>query len=362
MADLVVAGAGMAGLVAAAEARRLGAEPVVLEKLDEAGGSMRLSSGVIWRHRDFDRFRLECPAGDERLQRTLFDRLDADLRWLERLGAPVADRDTGNALTTGVRFEAAGLTEALVRAAGGLGADGSAGVLCRRPLLEPSDDAPLVLATGGFAASRDLLREHVTPEAEHVLLRTAPGSTGDGLRIGLDAGAAAGPGLEQVYARAMPAPPARVRPEDFVRLSQLYARHAEVVNERGESFGTATWSEIDVAQWEARQPRARAWMRVPQERLEERVRDRTVGDMVKAATSAGAPVRREPEHVTVETVAGVTTTLGGLRVDEHARAAPGVFACGADAGGIATGGYASGLAAALVFGRIAARAALGEAP
>jgi succinate dehydrogenase/fumarate reductase flavoprotein subunit len=49
-------------------------------------------------------------------------------------------------------------------------------------------------------------------------------------------------------------------------------------------------------------------------------------------------------------------------VDANARAAPGVFACGADAGGIATGGYASGLAAALVFGRIAARAALGESP
>jgi hypothetical protein len=37
-----------------------------------------------------------------------------------------------------------------------------------------------------------------------------------------------------------------------------------------------------------------------------------------------------------------------------------VYACGADAGGIATGGYASGLAAALVFGRIAARQALAE--
>jgi hypothetical protein len=36
-----------------------------------------------------------------------------------------------------------------------------------------------------------------------------------------------------------------------------------------------------------------------------------------------------------------------------------VFACGADAGGIATGGYASGLAAALVFGRIAADTAVG---
>jgi succinate dehydrogenase/fumarate reductase flavoprotein subunit len=84
--------------------------------------------------------------------------------------------------------------------------------------------------------------------------------------------------------------------------------------------------------------------------------------MVDAAEAAGAPVRRAREHVTVETVAGITTTLGGLAVDEHSEAAPGVYACGADAGGIATGGYASGLAAALVFGRAAARAALGEAP
>jgi succinate dehydrogenase/fumarate reductase flavoprotein subunit len=66
--------------------------------------------------------------------------------------------------------------------------------------------------------------------------------------------------------------------------------------------------------------------------------------------------------VTVETVAGVTTTLGGLAIEESARAAEGVYAAGADAGGIATGGYASGLAAALVFGRIAARAALGQSP
>jgi hypothetical protein len=38
-----------------------------------------------------------------------------------------------------------------------------------------------------------------------------------------------------------------------------------------------------------------------------------------------------------------------------------VYAAGADAGGIAAGGYASGLAAALVFGRLAARAALEDA-
>jgi succinate dehydrogenase/fumarate reductase flavoprotein subunit len=65
--------------------------------------------------------------------------------------------------------------------------------------------------------------------------------------------------------------------------------------------------------------------------------------------------------VTVEVVAGITTTLGGLRIDERARAAPLLFACGADAGGIAGGGYVSGLATALVFGRIAAESALEEA-
>jgi len=369
LSDLVVAGAGMAGLVAAAEARRLGAAAAVFEKLDRPGGSMRLSSGVIWRHRELNRFLSECPGGDRELQRLLFERLEADLGWVESLGAPVVSRETGNPLTTGVRFDPEGMTEALVAAAGGVTSGGApaeasaaSGVHLWSPLRELPGDMPVVLATGGFAADRALVREHVTAEADHLLLRAAPGSTGDGLRLGLAAGADLGPGLDQVYARAMPAPPARVEPAGFVRLSQIYARHAEVTNERGERYATATWSEIDTAQWMARQPRARAWFRVPRAALGERVRDRTVGEMVDAAEEAGAPVRREPEHVIVETVAGITTTLGGLRIDRAARVAPGVFACGADAGGIATGGYASGLAAALVFGRIAGRAALGETP
>ena len=353
MADLAVAGAGMAGLVAAAEARRLGAQPVVFEKLDRPGGSMRLSSGVVWRHRDFERFRAECPGGDERLQRVLFDRLDEDLRWLESLGAPVVERETGNELTTGVRFDVEGLTAALAEAADDLHLG--------KPLSAPPGGTPLILATGGFSASRELLREHVTPEAEHVLLRAAPGSTGDGLRIGLAAGAHTSAGLADVYARAMPAPPARVRPTEFVPLSQLYARHARVTNERGERYENATWSEVDTATWMARQPRARAWFRVETGALEERVRERSVGEMVAAAEAAGAPVERDASGVTVECVAGITTTLGGLAIDEHAQVAPALFACGADAGGVATGGYASGLAAALVFGRLAARAALGAA-
>ena len=56
--------------------------------------------------------------------------------------------------------------------------------------------------------------------------------------------------------------------------------------------------------------------------------------------------------------AGITTTVGGLAIDARCRAADGVFAAGADAGGVMAGGYSSGLAAALVLGRTAAEEAL----
>ena len=348
----MVAGAGMAGLVAAARARELGAEPVVLEKLERSGGSLRLSSGVIWRHREFERFREDCPGGDERLQRLVFERTDDGLRWLESLGAPVQERETGNPLTTGLRFSAGALAAALYEAAGE--------VRFQTPLRKPpANGTPLVLATGGFQANRDLLRRHVTINADELLLRAAPGSSGDGLRIGLAAGGTTSDGMGDFYGRNMPAPPARVGEHDFVRLGQLYARHAEVTSVEGERYEARNWSEVDVVQWTAQQPGARAWFRVSEESLGERVRERTVGDMVEAAASAGAPVRRDDGNVAVETVAGVTATLGGLRVDERARVAPGLFAAGGDVGGISTGGWSTGLAAALVFGRIAAESALG---
>jgi fumarate reductase flavoprotein subunit len=349
----VIAGAGMAGLCAAARARELGASVLLLEKGDRAGGNMLLSSGFVWRHRDWERLRQECPRGDEALQRLLWERLDEGLRWLEGLGAPVSERDTGNPLTTGLRFEPRGLSDALVEAAGE--------VRLAEPLVELPSGPPLVLATGGFQADRGLVREHVTPEAEHLLLRATPWSTGDGLRLGLRAGGRPSGGMDEFYGRNMPAPPARVEQEDFVALAQLYARHARVRGARGEEFECSTWSEIDVVQWTARQPGARAWYEVPEAALEQRVRDRSVGQMVAAAERAGAPVERRDGSVAVEVVAGITTTLGGLRVDRHARVADGVYACGSDMGGISGGGYLSGLAAALVFGRLAAESALEEA-
>jgi predicted oxidoreductase len=60
----------------------------------------------------------------------------------------------------------------------------------------------------------------------------------------------------------------------------------------------------------------------------------------------------------------VTHTLGGLRVDERARVVrtdgspiEKLYAAGADVGAIGSGGWSSGLAAALVLGLAAAETA-----
>jgi len=348
--ELVVAGAGMGGLAAAARATELGASVVVHEKGDRPGGSMLLSSGVVWRYREWERFREECPGGDPSLQRLVWELLGDALAWLESLGAPVVARETGNPATEGVRFDPRGLTESLARRAGE--------IRLREPLVELSGNAPVVLATGGFQGDRALLRRFVTPEADSLLLRANPWSTGDGLRLALERGAGLSDGMDEIYGRAMPAPPARVTPETFASLAQVYARHATVRNARGDVYEARTWSEVDVVRWAASQPGARAWYHVRNEALGERVRDRTVGEMVEAARSAGARVAERDGGVEVEVVAGITQTLGGIRVDERARAAEGLFACGADAGGISTGGWSSGLAAALVLGLTAAEEAL----
>jgi succinate dehydrogenase/fumarate reductase flavoprotein subunit len=353
----------MAGLCAAARARELGGSPVVLEKGSRPGGSMLLSSGVIWRYRSFDDFRAQCLGGDPLLQELVHGGLDESLEWLEALGAPVLARETGNPLTTGVRFDPAGLTEALARAAGD--------VRFGQPVTVTVTvtDQPLVLATGGFQGDPELVERYVQPAAP-LRLRANPWSAGDGLRHGLEHGAGLTEGLDEFYGRHM-ADIDFGEPE-FVPLAQVYGRFARIFNDFGEEFvdhNEVSWSEIDLVQATARQPGARAWYLLDEEALDERVRERTVREIVAEASTRTEPtelpfVAPERAVVAVRVAAAITHTIGGLRVDERARVlngegAPidGLYAAGADVGGISTGGYASGLASALVLGRAAAESA-----
>jgi fumarate reductase flavoprotein subunit len=325
----------MAGLVAAARLSELGAEPVVYEKGTRAGGSMLLSSGFAWRYRSFEVFREQCPGGDPVLQRLILDRFDEALDLLEAQGVELLTRETGNPLTVGARFDPRQLVD----------------TLAKDVRLGETTDEPTILATGGFPVR--LARE------QGLLLRANPWSEGDGLDLARSRGAQPAGDLDEFYGRAMAAVEA-VAEADFVRLGQLYGRLASITTEDGSQtfVGEPSWSEIDVAQQVARWPGGRAWFSVERSALEERVRDRTVGEMVEAARDAGAPVVEEDGRVRVLVRAAVTQTLGGIRVDARARAADGLYAAGADVGGISTGGWSSGLASALVLGLVAAESAL----
>jgi fumarate reductase flavoprotein subunit len=343
---VVIAGAGMAGLVCAARARELGLRPRVIEKGMRPGGSMLLSSCVVWRHLEWDDFRAECPAGDEQLQRLIWERLDDALAWLVSLGAEPVWKDTENPRTTGKRFDPRALTELLAR-----------DVELATPL-DPAAGQPLVLATGGFA--KRLAQER------GLLLRANPWSDGAGLELALARGAAVTDGLDEFYGRAMLAPPARISEADFVPLSQLYGRWARVFADDGTEITPASvsWSENDLAQTIGTQPHGRAWYVLDDGGLAQ------AQERVDAARAAGGTVVDPAEltfdappgsRVAVHVAAAVTHTIGGLRVDTHARVlgmdgAPldGLYAAGVDAGGVATGGYASGLAQALVLGLAAA--------
>src|SRR5581483_11248647 len=116
-------------------------------------------------------------------------------------------------------------------------------------------------------------------------LRAAPWSEGDGLRLARARGAGVTGGMDEFYGRALPAPPAVVGEADFVRASQLYGRFARVLDDAGAQVftGEPSWSENDLAQAIARQPRGEAWYVVDTAALGERVRERSVREMIAVA-------------------------------------------------------------------------------
>jgi hypothetical protein len=207
------------------------------------------------------------------------------------------------------------------------------------PLVSDAEP-PVLLSTGGFAGR--LARER------GLFLRANRWSEGDGLDFALAHGAATTSGMDEFYGRAMPAPPARIREEDFVPLAQLYGREARVFSDDWKEItpSRVAWHENDLAQLIGQ----RAWYIVAE-----------TNDRIEAARAAGGTVVEQQNGLAVHVAGAVTHTIGGVQVDTQARVtgADGLWAAGVDAGGVATGGYASGLAQALVLGLAAAESIAG---
>jgi fumarate reductase flavoprotein subunit len=434
---VVIAGGGLAGLTAALRAAELGARVTLLEKGDRPGGSFVYSSGYIWSYVDLPTFRREAPGGEAVLQRLILEHLGSCLTWLEDEGGKLLSRETGNPLTFGARFDPEKTVSVLVErldASGGelltdtafealLDDDAGCvtGVLVRSAGgLRDYDAGAVILASGGFAGDSELVGRHIIGGPGRMRVRAHPRSTGDGFRAALRKGALASAGLDEFYGRNLPASPAKFTPEQFVEVSQLYARYAVAINGRGERYADegADWSETALTRATAHQPGLYAWYVLDATGFEGLVRERSVKEMVETARSTGgivlqaasltqladklaeqgvpreaslrtvkeynaaiatgedpSPPRtgsavplRVPPFVAVKVAPSITHTVGGLTVDagcrvlraEDERPIPGLYAAGVDVGGVSVGGYTSGLASAVVFGKTAAESTVAD--
>ena len=315
---------------------------------------MLLSSCVVWRHADWDDFRRECPGGDERLQRLVWERLDDAIEWLERAARPSCGRRPA---TRG-------------RAASASTRTGSS----RRSRRDGGGELD---AAGGGRRAADPLHRRLrrlggarrTVRGARRAAAAAGESLVDGRRPRARArqrGAALTGGLDEFYGRNMPDAP---WDEDELVLAARSSTGAS----RGSSTATASsssraadvsWSETNVVQATARRPGAIAYYVLDEEALHERCATARLPRWStpllprRGCRSRSLPFAPPAGSVAaVRVVASITHTIGGLVVDEHARVLradgtpiDGLWAAGVDAGGVATGGYASGLAQALVQG------------
>ncbi len=328
--DVLVCGAGMGGLCAAASAAEHGARPLVIEKGDAPGGSMLMSGGTIWTAPSMGVMETWVPGGDRARQRQLVDGIAPGLAWLEALGvrrtAPIeSDRQVGAEVDT------AHLTNTLVAAiqrGGGriltstaldsiaLDPDGWAAVTVATGSGKQVVRArSVILATGGFGGSPELLARYVGPEHGALLLRANPRSVGDGLLAALGIGARTSPSMSTFYGHTMPARPADVPPSAWVSVTQYYSQDAILVNRHGQRFFDESRSMADeTAPFEiVRQPGGVAWL----------VMDRRVYDEVPLAGRSRSPARRPFDNavaagapnVVADTLDGLADGLAGLGVD-----------------------------------------------
>jgi succinate dehydrogenase/fumarate reductase flavoprotein subunit len=257
--DVVVLGAGMAGLTAALVAQESGARTLCLEKEDAPGGSLAISGGYVWTVDSLDEYRSLSPEGDLTLGRMVVEDLPTAVEWLAEHGVellavpsgigagrafgghrirpdpvsgavvPLADAlaDAGGELVT-----RAACTELVIGDRGQVEGvryrdrAGSHEVACRA----------VVIATGGFQGDLAMLGTFFGRWADRAYLRSSPGNTGDGVRLAFGAGAAASKGMSSFYGHLFPAPPADLDPSSFRGLTQFYSEACILLNRAGERF------------------------------------------------------------------------------------------------------------------------------
>lgn len=281
--------------------------------------------------------------------------------------------------------------------------------------------AGLVIATGGFQGSASKRTAYLGRNADRLMYRSNPVSVGDGLDLAVALGAAASRGMSSFYGHLLARPVRRFSTEEFLPYSQYYSDYSILLNFWGMRLLDERRGDTLLNQELLRQPEAHgilvfdhhvrtthataeafpglrvldpsqagvdagarhaeaetisglldaiASWGVPRTSLES-----TLDDYARAAGAGGgfaggaavsqaARAPQTPPYYAIEVQPSITFTFGGIRIDDAARAldadgspVPGLFAAGADIGGLSNYGYAGGLAPAYITGRWAGESA-----
>lgn len=253
--DVVVAGAGFAGLVAANVIAVHGLKVLVLESCSGPGGCAAISAGIVWAPLSGEELAAYVPDGDAALQRAYCRNFDEAIWWLRSRGLPLSETEPlgslgrGSVMTVGRSGDRRQFMALMASRAEAQGAE----IRYQSPLSgaiagrdghdvyvggshpETVRCRALVFATGGFQGSRQLLDQFVGAGAgASLMLRSVPECTGVGLTVAISLGAATSRNMHHLYGHTMP--DAAVAAEDMQPLTAYLAAHSVVLNRSGVRF------------------------------------------------------------------------------------------------------------------------------
>jgi succinate dehydrogenase/fumarate reductase flavoprotein subunit len=274
--DVLVVGAGMAGLAAAAFAAENGDRVLVIEKGLRPGGSAALSVGMFWAVPDFETLRRRVPLGDPDLGQAVVEDYPMAVETVREMGVWVGERVSG-VMTVGIghSIDVHALLDhelAVIESAGGQVVCGASvrrlftdddgfvtGAFVRGPgeRTVTVQAGATILATGGFQGDPDLVSTYIGPNSDRMLVRSNKGSVGDGLRLGRTAGGATSRAMSSFYGHLIPSPLASFTEEQYMPLAQYHSNRCILVNRNGRRFCDESQGDEVSAQELLAQPEAR---------------------------------------------------------------------------------------------------------
>lgn len=432
--DVVVVGAGIAGWTAGLRAAQLGASTLIIDKSPGnlgAGNSLMTSgsfytAGMVPTTAPETLFRTVMTQGaaSAELVRAWAGRCASAVDWLVEAGVdvtadprnghpwlehesrvclgPVYRQDVGTKILTKLRarFEGAGGTFWPSTKALWLNSQptGLAGLTVERERVkEEIATRSVILATGGFAANKEMLTRYLGPLAAECKLRGSTNDTGDGLRMALDVGAAA-VNLAYFYGhlqslkcltddRFWPYPRVDSLVLDGVLVDRAGRRFVDerrgdvaVSNVLARShdprgacliFDQRAWdaARTDQATTGAQVPGPNPWLQEHEGDLkyansvEELGHALDINSSELASSISEAALEFQPPLYGLRVVPGITFTMGGIAINGQAQALAsegqpiaGLYAAGDAIGGLMggyTGGYTGGLSQAVITGLLA---------